>query len=171
MARVRLLLAVAVAGCGSLYERLDTEPLARRRAWAAVVRRECLDLGVHLARHPNVPAGLTVVQYELGNRCDRPVRVDLPAVRVRARYADGVELDLAPRDPRRELRAATLDVRTHVFEALAYAPAAPREMKPQRVCLALDGVAPGAPAETAAPPTCLTVPPDDDLPLARGGNG
>ena len=163
-------LALAAAGCGSTYERLDTEGLARRYRWALVIHRGCLDLGVHLARHPTVPRRFTVLRFELGNRCGRPLRVDLGAVRVRARYADGAEVELARHDPRREVRAVTLDVRTRAVEVLAYAPALPREGAPAVVCLALDGVQPDGAAEATGEARCLSVPTDTDLPLARGGD-
>ena len=170
MARAHILLVLIVAGCGATYERLDTEALARRHPWAAVAHRGCLDLGVHLTRHPSVPGRFTVVRYELGNRCDRPLRLDLSAVRARARYADGVELTLARHDPRREVVPATLEHRSRAVEVLAYAPAIPRDGAPAVVCLTLDGVLRDASAATTPWTQCLTVPPEGDLPVAPGGS-
>lgn len=165
-----VVLALLAPGCGSTYERLDAEALARQHPWATVVRLGCLDLGVHLARHPSVPRSFTVVQYELGNRCDRPLRIDLAAVRVRARYPDGVEVALERHDPHREVRPATLELRSRAFEALAYSPSAPHSVEAPVVCLTLGGV---VEAEAATPGLvrCLRVPPGDGLPRARGAGG
>lgn len=168
--RAHILLALTVAGCGATYERLDTEAAARRHPWAAVARRGCLDLGVQLTRHPSVPARFTVVRFELGNRCERPLTLHLSAVRARARYADGVELALALHDPRREVVPAALERRSRAVEVLAYAPATPREGAPAVVCLALDGVLRDTPAAATPWTQCLTVPPAGDLPVAPGGS-
>lgn len=167
---VPIIAALLTSGCGSTYERLDAEALARRHPWATVVRLGCLDLGVHLARHPSVPGRFTVVQYELGNRCNRPLRIDLGAVRVRARYPDGVEVPMERHDPRREVRPATLELRSRAFEALAYSPAHPPGVEAPVVCLTLDGVIETA-AATPGLERCLTVPPADSLPRVRGAGG
>lgn len=167
---IPVVLALLASGCGSTYERLDAEALARQHPWATVVRLGCLDLGVHLARHPSVPRGFTVVQYELGNRCDRPLRIDLSAVRVRARYPDGVEVALDRHDPRREVRPATLELRSRAFEALAYSPPAPQSVEAPVVCLTLGGVI-EATAETPSVVRCLTVLPGEGLPRVRGAGG
>jgi hypothetical protein len=45
-------------------------------------RMGCLEFRVYPSRHPTVPREFVVLQYELGNRCNVPVRVDLTAVRV-----------------------------------------------------------------------------------------
>lgn len=170
MLRAHILLVLAVAGCGATYDRLDTEALARRHPWAAVAHRGCLDLGLQLTRHPSVPVRFTVVRYELGNRCNRSLAIDLSAVRARARYPDGTELALTRYDPRREVVPATLDLRSRAVEVLAYAPAIPRDGAPAVVCLALDGVLRDASAASTPWTRCLTVPPEGDLPIASGGS-
>lgn len=77
----------------------------------------CLDIAV--ARRADRDAS-AVVDYRFGNRCTRPVAVDLARVAVVARYADGTEAALEPYDPKRELRPTPLDGRLAGGEALAY---------------------------------------------------
>jgi len=166
-----LLSLALLAGCAlGNYQRLATAALARNVPWAAARRLGCLDLGVHLARHPEVPREFAVLQFELGNRCEAPVRVDLTAVRVQARYAGGATVWLPTYDPRAEVRPASLDVRMHVFQPLAYGPGGPERSAPEALCVALGRVAPDDPPDDAGDPVvCLPVPAYEGLPIARGG--
>lgn len=166
-----LLLLALLAGCSlGNYQRLETSGLARTVPWAAVRRMGCLDLGVHLARHPEVPRAFAVLQFELGNRCEAPVRVDLTAVRVQARYPGGATVWLPLHDPRAEVRPASLDVRMHVFQPLAYVPGGPEGSAPEALCVALGRVAPDDPPEDGGDPlVCFPVPAYEGLPIARGG--
>jgi hypothetical protein len=82
----------------------------------------CLDLA--LERRVDLPIG-PVVRYQFANRCDRPLTIDLGAVIVVGRAADGAERALAPYDPASELHAAALEARSAGAEALAYPAAGP----------------------------------------------
>lgn len=84
--------------------------------------------------------------YEIGNRCMRPVDVDLSAVRVSGGIGAMSPFDAS--DPRRELRPARLDGRGSLTEVIAYATS---DRVPPRVCVELDALTAGAPAE----PVCL----------------
>ena len=77
----------------------------------------CLDIAVE--RRPDMTTG-AVVGYQFANRCDRPAIVDLAHVAVVGRTRDGMQVDLAPFDPERELRPLSIDARTIGREALAY---------------------------------------------------
>lgn len=77
----------------------------------------CLDVAV--ARRLDHEAG-AVLQYRFGNRCNRPVQVDLRSAAVIGRFADGKEVALAPYDPRFEMRPLRLDGRLSGGEAIAY---------------------------------------------------
>jgi hypothetical protein len=169
--RLGVLLLLLLGGCNlGSFERLATTGMATRVPWAASRRMGCLDLGAHLTRHPEVPRDFVVIQYELGNRCEAAVRVDLSAVRVRARYPGGATVWLRVFDPRAELRPGALDARMHAFQPIAYAPGA-GERAPEEVC-----VAPGRAAPDEAPREgdgevlwCFPVPAYEELPVARGG--
>ena len=82
----------------------------------------CLDLAVE--RRADLPIG-PVLDYRFANRCDHPEMVDLGAVPVVGRSADGSEVALAPYDPQGELHRAALDGRNAGGEALAYPAARP----------------------------------------------
>jgi hypothetical protein len=167
--RTPLSLALTLlVGCSlGNYQRLETSGLARTVPWAAARRLGCLDLGLHLARHPEVPREFSVVQFELGNRCEAAVRVDLTAVRVQARYPGGAIVWLPLYDPRAEVRAASIDVRMHVFQPLAFGPGGPEGSAPEALCVALGRVAPDEGSD--GPLVCLPVPAYEGLPVARGG--
>lgn len=79
----------------------------------------CLDLAIS-PRAPTSPARHTVLAYEFGNRCDVPVVVDLAAMSVVGRTAEGQTFTLSPYDPAREIRAALLDGRSYGTEQIAY---------------------------------------------------
>ena len=79
----------------------------------------CIDLAV--ARHRVTdPEGGVVIQYEFGNGCDAPARVDLAHVRVAALTADGRQVRLVPYDPNAELQPLRLDGRSYGSETIAY---------------------------------------------------
>ena len=77
----------------------------------------CLDLSIGIRQRTPRAA---VIDYDFGNRCDHPSVVDLAAVRVIGRTADGREVSLAAYDPNGELRALPLDGRSTGHEAIAY---------------------------------------------------
>lgn len=108
-------LSVALAGCayrpGTFATVGSTFPGQRTTVG-------CLDIAVE--RRTDLTWG-AVVGYSFANRCDRPAVVDLAHAVVVGRTVDGVEVDLAPYDPERELAALDLDGRTVGKEAIAYA--------------------------------------------------
>ncbi|HWU87388.1 MAG TPA: hypothetical protein VN253_08935, partial [Kofleriaceae bacterium] len=110
----RAILTGALAGCayqpGSFMHGSGPQAVfAGQRATVA-----CLDIAV--ARRPDYAAS-AVLQYRFGNRCNRPVQVDLRAAAVVGRLADGREEALAPYDPRLEMVPVRLDGRTSGGEA------------------------------------------------------
>jgi hypothetical protein len=78
----------------------------------------CLDLAID--RRPDLPSGDAVVGYAFGNRCDHPTAVDLLAVNVIGRTADGREVELLPYDPRHDIQPLEIDGRLAAKEAIAY---------------------------------------------------
>jgi hypothetical protein len=104
---------------------------------------DCLDVAV--ARRPDHD-GSAVLQYRFGNRCNRPVTVDLARVAVVARFADGAEEALAPYDPDQEIRPAQLAGRGSGGEALAYSTA----RRAAQVCADLSSIVPPAAGAAAA---------------------
>ena len=99
----------------------------------------CLDLAVH--RRQDMPIG-PVIEYQFGNRCDHAATVDLGALVVQGRAADGSEVELRPYDPEAEIHPVTLDGRAIGGEALAY----PSEVAIAEVCVDVAPLVPAAPA-------------------------
>ncbi|HEY0477276.1 MAG TPA: hypothetical protein VGD37_07110, partial [Kofleriaceae bacterium] len=81
----------------------------------------CLDLAVE--RRADLATGLArgpVLAYQFANRCDHPAMIDLAAVAVVRRDAQGVDVALRPYDPHAELHPVALDGRNVGTEALVY---------------------------------------------------
>jgi hypothetical protein len=88
---------------------------------------DCLDLGIaHRKRSDS-----DVIAYEFGNRCDKPVVVDLAAARVIGQTQDGEEVALYAFDPLREIRSMRIDARASGRESVEY----PSNGKLERVCV------------------------------------
>jgi hypothetical protein len=132
--RTAVLPLVALAGCayrpGTFATVGSTFPGQRATVG-------CLDLAVE--RRTDLTWG-AVVGYQFANRCDHPTVVDLANANVVGRTVDGVQVDLAPYDPDRELAALDLDGRTVGREAIAYA----SEIDLAEVCVDAASVAHGA---------------------------
>lgn len=96
----------------------------------------CLDVGV--SSHVDPVAEGPAIAYELGNRCDRPARVDLGAVIVRGRTDGGREIELAPFDPEGELRPVRLEARRTGREVIEYHAALADPVR--QVCVELEGI-------------------------------
>jgi hypothetical protein len=113
----KVVLACTIAGCGYTPGSFSHGygPLAPFDGERVTLG--CLDLA--LARRADL-AGDAVLQYRFGNRCNRPIEVDLQRVAVVARFGDGREVALSPHDPSSELRAARLAGRHAGREAIAY---------------------------------------------------
>lgn len=77
----------------------------------------CLDVAVE--RRTDLAIG-PVLGYQFANRCDHPVTIDLAAVVVVGRNAQGADVGLRPYDPRAELHPVALDGRSVGAELLAY---------------------------------------------------
>lgn len=77
----------------------------------------CLDIAVDRRADYDASA---VLQYQLGNRCNRAVEVDLQQVPVVGRFADGEEIALTPYDPDLEIQPVKLGGRLVGAEAIAY---------------------------------------------------
>jgi hypothetical protein len=111
---MRIALACALAGCayqpGSF--RHAAHDFTGQRATVG-----CLDIAIE--RRADASIG-PVLDFQFANRCDHAAMVDLGAVAVVGRAADGGEVALRPFDPRAELHPAALDGRSVGTEALAY---------------------------------------------------
>jgi hypothetical protein len=77
----------------------------------------CLDVSIE--RRTDLPIG-PVLGYQFANRCDHPATVDLGAVSVVGRNAQGTDVVLRPYDPHAELHPVALDGRKLGAESLAY---------------------------------------------------
>lgn len=138
MLRIAVLTSV-LAGCGyrpgALIHGVGSQAgLADQR-----VTVDCLDVVV--ARRPDYD-GSVVLQYRFGNRCNRPVQVDLQQVAVAARLDDGREVELSPYDPQLELRPVRLAGRDTGGEAIAY----PTQRPTTQVCVDAASIAHARPA-------------------------
>jgi hypothetical protein len=110
MLRLAVLVS-ALAGCAYRPGAMQPEPRGQ------VVTVGCLDVAI--ARRLDHGAN-AVLYYRLGNRCNRPIQVDLAQVAVVGRFGDGAEVALAPYDPDLEIRPVRLDGRMTGREAIAY---------------------------------------------------
>jgi len=84
-----------------------------------------------------------VIAYEFGNRCDKPVVVDLAAARVYGQTHEGDEIKLYAFDPLREIRSMLIDARASGREAIEY----PSASKFERVCLDAAAIAHSTPSQ------------------------
>lgn len=84
----------------------------------AVVNLGCLDVAADSA--PDPVAAWPVLDLRFGNRCDRPVPVDLRRLSVVGQTAGGQQVALVPYDPGQVLRALPLEARTWGTERLHY---------------------------------------------------
>ncbi len=139
-----------VGGCIPAYEPgsllvLGDAPDERGR------RLGCLDVRVQVIRDPAVPTTWPVVGVDLGNRCRRPVHVDLRHVAVTARWTDEGPVRLSAFDPRREIHAADLDGHARAREVIAYEAPEDAWGRPDEVCVDVAGITAAAPV----PPVCF----------------
>jgi hypothetical protein len=88
----------------------------------------CLDVAVE--RRADLPIG-PVLGFQFANRSDHPAMIDLAAVVVVGRNAQGIDVTLTPYDPRAELHAVALDGRNVGAESLAY----PADRTVPQVCV------------------------------------
>ena len=89
----------------------------------------CLDISVE--RRKDLATNAAVLEYQFGNRCERPALVDLVNVNVIGRTPDGAEHHLTPFDPAGELRALEIDGAFAGGEAIAY----PSDLQLVQVCV------------------------------------
>lgn len=78
----------------------------------------CIDVAVSNGDELGIPD--PIVAYAIGNRCEHRAVVDLAAVRAVARDTLGLEVALAPYDPRGELRALPLNAKWSGQARIAY---------------------------------------------------
>ena len=118
-------LVLVAAACGEPYVG-DTLPVP-------AAHLGCVD--VALQRGERAEARGPVVVYELGNRCEHSVRVDLGAVRVYG--VDDVErhIDLVAFDPDHEIGPRDMDARAHGEEWIEYHPIVPADIRTVEVDL------------------------------------
>lgn len=84
----------------------------------AVVETGCLDVAASLT--DDAVAAWPVVDLQFGNRCDRPVPVDLRAIAAFGHARDGALVHLVAYDPLAELRSLPLEARSRGGELLQY---------------------------------------------------
>lgn len=110
----------------------------------------CLDVAVEVTRE--APGDSPVITYHFGNRCNRAQLVDLQAVLVTGRTADGTELALTPFDPGGEIRPLPLDGRLVGRENIEYQ-TSPSGADLASLCLAIGAIA--GPDAAPMPPVCF----------------
>jgi hypothetical protein len=115
----RLCVVPLVAGCASYSPGAFHAATGQNTAWYVGKKATIGCLDVAIDRRADYD-GHAVVDYRFGNRCIRPVDVDLARVAVVGKLAGGTEVALAPYDPRLEIRAVRLDGRLAGGEAIAY---------------------------------------------------
>lgn len=134
---MRALATLLLAGCAYQAGSFDSS-LQRFKGQQATI--DCLDVAIE--RRHDLADGAAVVGYAFGNRCDHPTVVDLAAVAVVGRTADGRQMELAAYDPRHEISTLRLDGRAVGREALAY----PTDVPLAEVCIDAGTIAHGATA-------------------------
>jgi hypothetical protein len=85
-----------LCGCGISYDAGSYRVRGLGEVPPARVAFECLDLGVGL--DPSTSSRFPSVRYQLGNGCDRPIRVDVSTIRAEGRDIHGTRVALAPLD-------------------------------------------------------------------------
>jgi hypothetical protein len=114
--RIALAALVLVAGCGY---RAGSYTYPRAAFSGARVTQDCMDLALSRRAAADDEGGI-IVQFEIGNRCDHPISIDLLHVHVIGHVRSGRESKLVAFDPDEELVAMPLDGRSYASEAIAY---------------------------------------------------
>jgi hypothetical protein len=97
----------------------------------------CVDVSVASLRDPEARG--PAARFSFGNRCDAATALDLSAVRVVARYADGERATVRPYDPGRVIRQGLLEARTTGTESIEYQ--SPRRgVRVVELCMDLAGI-------------------------------
>jgi hypothetical protein len=131
---VRIALVVALAGCPAPYRSGDL---------AHAVALDCVDVDLQTERV--APAAGIVVDWRLGNHCERAVRIDVSRARLFAVTDEAPRVELHAYDPRHEIIGKWLAAGAIVSEAIEYLPpAAPTWLVVELA--GLDGSAPRASA-------------------------
>ena len=105
----------ALVGCAA-YRPGNLQRLAP--AGTHVVETGCLDVAARVT--DDAVAAWPVVDLQFGNRCDRPVPVDLRAIAAFGHTRGGVVVNLVAHDPLAELRSLPLEARSRGGELLQY---------------------------------------------------
>lgn len=141
---MRVALVCVLAGCGyqpGSFAHASHDFVGQR------VTVGCLDIAVERrADHALGP----VLGYQFANRCDRAAPIDLGAVAVIGRDAQGADVALRPYDPQGEIRRAALDGRSAGAEAVIYRiPGRAPERIPGPISRAIPERSPGPISERA----------------------
>ena len=120
----------------------------------------CLDVAI--VRRPDHDDS-AVLQYRFGNRCNRPIEVDLQHVAVVGRFDDGREEVLQAYDPSQELGPKQLGGRFSGREALAY----PTPGVAVQVCADAASIVHAQPAQWL----CFSRPPADPEAASEAASG
>lgn len=121
-----------LCGCGFSYDAGSYRVSYLGEFPPARVTFECLDLGVGL--DPGGSIRFPTVRYQLGNGCDRPIRVDLSSVRAEGRDVHGNRVVLAPVDAA-WLGPRELATRWFARELVRYEPVAGAAEVLREVCV------------------------------------
>ena len=101
----------------------------------------CIDLAVGRSADPSAQG--PAISYAFGNRCTRPVTIDLASIRAHGHDADGLEHTLVAFDPQQELRPLPLDSLFFGRETIEYS--APGVQQIFDLCVDIGGVNADAP--------------------------
>ena len=133
-----LALLVPIVGCS--YSAYDPGSLLRASTLdAPAASIGCLDVGIAPTTDPSVPVEHPALRLDVGNSCPHATPVNLGAMVATGLYDTGwVPLQL--RDPRGEVRLATLDGHALIHEIFEFEPLVPRDRPPSTVCVVLDDI-------------------------------
>jgi len=115
----------------------------------------CLDLSFTVGGDGRIPDGSLLLDVQIGNRCSYPAALDLTALAIDARDAEGRVTSMRIYDPRGEIKPFTVDASISALERIRIDPSPSNGGELVTVCLDLSRVAPDTPN---ASPTQLCIP-------------
>lgn len=110
----------------------------------------CLDLLVRPVESNETPPGGQMIAFDIGNRCDHGVPIDLTAMRVHMRREGTRTAIIAhPYDPRSEIRPARIPASLWIHERIIFFPSDYGCQSPvEHTCVDLQGIVPEAEGNT-----------------------